>query len=600
MLQQLTTLDLILLIVLVLIINFGSILAGYFRKTTTEDYFMAGRSLRWWSVAGSIYGTNVGVQQIIGMMSVGYTIGFAQSHYEVLAIPPILALAYVFVPIYRSRSVFTLSQWLGYRYTEGAKTAYSLLNIAFIFLTLVGGFYLGARTLCLFTKGSGIELTYISALILMAVVTCLFSVFGGMESVVIADNIQTILMVIAVITVGTLAFTQPEIGNFANLITLDHSMPIAEQKMHLYLPPNHPKLPTTGVFTGLIVLHFFFWTTNQYQVQRVLAAATDRDARLGTIVAGALKLTIPFFTVAAGTAAFYIFKSRNSSAMPLPDDVYLTLMNAVVTPQYFGLKGIILAGLISAIFASIYSMMNSVSTMISIDIYRKFINPKAEDKQIVVFGKQSIVVLSVIALVTAYFTFDPSSKDHIMLTMSAWTSYLKPGIVTAFIIGILWKRVHPNTAVITMLAAPIFGVSVEILYKYWVQNDVNPLFGINLNFMHRVFLTFVFCVVLQIILSKIWKYDTDADVDLTIDGQAILKKLSVFFALQIPFLGLAFSETLPPQYLAIPAALMVFGQFIFEWWRRKNQAEHTHLWASDLLYAGILAGITVWILYFFA
>ena len=600
MLQQLTLFDLILLIILVLIINFGSILAGYFRKTTSEDYFMAGRSLRWWSVAGSIYGTNVGVQQIIGMMSVGYTIGFAQSHYEVLAIPPILALAYVFIPIYRSRSVFTLSQWLGYRYTEGAKTAYSLLNIVFILLTLVGGFYLGARTLCLFTKGSAIELTYFSALVVMAVVTCLFSVFGGMESVVIADNIQTILMVIAVITVGSLAFVQPEIGSFSNLLNLDHAMPIAEQKMHLYLPPNHPKLPVTGIFTGLMVQHFFFWTTNQYQVQRVLAAASDRDARLGAIVAGALKLTIPFFTVAAGTAAFYIFKSRNATAMPLPDDVYLTLMNVVVTPQYLGLKGIILAGLISAIFASIYSMMNSVSTMISVDMYRKFVNPTAEDKQVVMFGKKSIVVLSVAALFAAYFTFDPSSKDNIFLTMTAMTAYLKPGIVAAFVLGILWKRVHPRTAVAAMLAAPIFGFVAEIIYKYAVQNDPSPYFGTSLNFMHRVFLTFVFCLLLQVILSKIWKYEGETDADLTIDGKGILQKLAVFFALQTPFLIAVFTNLATPQYVALPAALIAFSQFIFEWYKRKNQDEHKQLLQSDLLYAGILSGVTVWILYFFA
>ncbi len=600
MLQQLTLFDLILLIVLVLIINFGSILAGYFRKTTSEDYFMAGRSLRWWSVAGSIYGTNVGVQQIIGMMSVGYTIGFAQSHYEVLAIPPILALAYVFIPIYRSRSVFTLSQWLGYRYTEGAKTAYSLLNIIFILLTLVGGFYLGARTLCLFTKGSAVELTYFSALIIMAVVTCLFSVFGGMESVVIADNIQTVLMVIAVITVGSLAFVQPEIGSFSNLLTLDHSMPIAEQKMHLYLPPDHPKLPVTGIFTGLMVQHFFFWTTNQYQVQRVLAAASDRDARLGAIVAGALKLTIPFFTVAAGTAAFYIFKSRNANGMPLPDDVYLTLMNAVVAPQYWGLKGIILAGLISAIFASIYSMMNSVSTMISVDMYRKFVNPTAEDKQVVLFGKKSIVVLSVVALFAAYFTFDPSSKDNIFLTMTAMTAYLKPGIVAAFVMGILWKRVHPRTAVAAMLAAPIFGFVAEVVYKLAVQNVASPMFGTSLNFMHRVFLTFVFCIVLQVILSKIWTYEGETDADLTIDGKGILQKLGVFSALQTPFLVAVFTNLATPQYWALPAALMAFAQFMYEWYKRKSQDEHKLLWQSDLLYAGLLAGVTVWILYFFA
>jgi solute:Na+ symporter, SSS family len=317
-------------------------------------------------------------------------------------------------------------------------------------------------------------------------------------------------------------------------------------------------------------------------------------------VAGALKLTIPFFTVAAGTAAFYIFKSRNAAAMPLPDDVYLTLMNAVVTPQYWGLKGLILAGLISAIFASIYSMMNSVSTMISVDIYHKFIKSNASDLDLVVFGKKSIVVLSIIALVAAYFTFDPSSKDNIFLTMSAWTSYLKPGIVAAFIVGILWKKVHPKTAVITMLAAPIFGLSVEFLYKMAVQNDPNPVFGASLNFMHRVFLTFIFCVILQVILSKKWPLETEVAADLTIDGQAILRKLGVFFAAQLPFLLLAFSGFTPPQYLATPAALMALAQFIFEWNKRKHIKEHRYLLQSDLFYAGLLAGITVFILYFFA
>ena len=238
--------------------------------------------------------------------------------------------------------------------------------------------------------------------------------------------------------------------------------------------------------------------------------------------------------------------------------------------------------------------------MISVDIYRKFINQHAQDVDVVNFGKKSIVVLSAIALIAAYFTFDPTSKDNIFLTMTAWTSYLKPGIVTAFIIGILWKRVHPNTAVITMLAAPIFGLSVEFLYKYLVQNDPAPLFGTSLNFLHRVFLTFLFCVILQVILSKIWKSDTDADVDLTIDGRAILQKLGVFFALQSPFLLMAFTKIAPPQYLAFPAALMALGQFIFEWNKRKNQEEHKYLLQSDLFYASLLAGITVWILYFFA
>jgi solute:Na+ symporter, SSS family len=604
MLNQLSYLDITLLILLILIINFGSIFFGFFKKKTSEDYFMAGRSLRWWSVAGSIYGTNVSVQQIIGMMGVGYSIGFAQSHYEVLAIPAILALAYIFIPLYRRQQVFTLSEWLGARYTDGAKTAYSILNILFILILLVGGFYLGARTLCLFFQGSAFEMSYLSALLVIASVTCLFSVFGGMESVVIADNIQTVLMVLAVVTVGTLAFLQPEINGFSGLLALDRSMPIAEQKMHLYLPANHPKLPWTGVFSGLMILHFFFWTTNQYQVQRVLAAASDRDARLGTIVAGGLKLTIPFFTVAAGVAAFYIFKQRQPNNMPLPDDVYLNLMNLVVAPQYLGLKGLILAGLISAIFATIYSMMNSLSTMLSMDIYRKFINTQALDNQIVTFGKRSIMVAASLALALAYFTFSPNSKDNIFLTMSAWTSYLKPGIVVTFVMGILWKNVNPRTAVVTMLAAPVFGVIIEKMYSYFFNektSNVVPMFGYQLNFMHRVFLVFGFCILLQVILSKIWKNEEKTDISsMTLPIAEIARKVLIFSVLQLPFLFILIFNLVPPQYLALPAAAVTFGQFIYEKNKLKTSPEHRNLWSSDLFYAALLASFTVWILYYFA
>jgi solute:Na+ symporter, SSS family len=600
MLNQLSRLDITLLILLILIINFGSIFFGFFKKKTSEDYFMAGRSLRWWSVAGSIYGTNVSVQQIIGMMGVGYSIGFAQSHYEVLAIPAILALAYIFAPLYRRQQVFTLSEWLGARYTEGAKTAYSILNILFILILLVGGFYLGARTLCLFFQGSAFEMSYLTALLVIASVTCLFSVFGGMESVVIADNIQTVLMVLAVVTVGTLTFLQPEINGFSGLLALDRSMPLAEQKMHLYLPPNHPKLPWTGVFSGLMILHFFFWTTNQYQVQRVLAAASDRDARLGTIVAGALKLTIPFFTVAAGVAAFYIFKQRQPNNMPLPDDVYLNLMNLVVAPQYLGLKGLILAGLISAIFATIYSMMNSLSTMLSMDVYRRFINTQAVDNQIVTFGKRSIIVTAFVTLLLAYFTFSTNSKDNIFLTMSALTSYLKPGIVVAFVMGILWKKVNPNTAVVTMLAAPIFGVVFEQLYSYFLK-DTPSVFGSNLNFMHRVFLTFIFCALLQIILSKIWKNNDPKDTSsMTLPINKISYKLLVFSLLQLPFFIILKLNLTSPQYLALPAAIVTFIPFMYEWYKKKSQPEHRIFIISDLFYAALLAGFTIWILYFFA
>lgn len=602
MLQNLGTFDVVVLVVLLVGLTFSSFLAGLFKKKSgsgaSEDYFMAGRSLRWWSVAGSIYGTNVSAVQIIGMLGVGYSIGFAQSHYEILAILPILALAYIFIPIYRKREVFTLSQFLANRYDGAAQTAYSLLNISFIVIQTVAGFYIASRTLGLLFNGSGFEITYLQGIIAIAVVAGVFAIFGGMESVVIADNIQTVLMVFSAITVGLLTFAQPEIKGFWGLLHLDQSVPLAQQKMHLYLPSNHKDLPWTGAFTGLMILHFFYWTTNQYQVQRVLAAASDRDAKLGTIAAGFLKLTIPFFSIAAGVAAAYIFKIRLGITDIKPDDAFLKLTEMVL-PSGYGIKGLILAGLTSALLSSIYSMLNSFTTLISVDIYKKLINPQANNQQVVRFGKMAIAVVVTLAAFLALYSYDPSSAGNFSLTVSAQLSYLKPGIVVAFFIGIFWRKVHPKTAMITMLAAPVFAIIIEQFYNHFLgtHQGISDVFGVKLNFMHRVFLTTIFCACLQIFLSKRWtKTDTKFNgTDLTIAAEStILKWFGYFLAMQSVFV-IAFKMGADKTIISLMAAL---ATGIFLNYSMKTDVPIT--WKDDRFYAKVLATITIWILYYFA
>ncbi|WP_266367843.1 SLC5 family protein [Tellurirhabdus rosea] len=599
MLNQLQPFDLFVLVGCLLFLFAASAWAGR-KKKNSEDYFMAGRSLRWWSVAGSIYGTNIHAQQIIGMMGIGYSIGFAQSHYEVLAVPAILILCYIFIPLYRKREVFTLSQFLEHRYNENARLVYTVLIVAFILVQLIAGFYIGSRTLGILFQGSSFEISYLQGILLIAAVTVAFTVFGGMDSVVVADNILTILMVFTVIIVGVLTLAQPEIGGLSGLLRLDHSQPAAAQKMHLYLPSDHPKLPWTGIFTGLIIQHLFYWTTNQYQVQRVLAASTDRDAQLGTIAAGFLKLTIPFFSIASGVAAFYIFNNRFGANSVKPDDAFLKLMETVV-PSGYGIIGLTLAGLTCAIFSAIYSMMNSVTTLLAFDIYKKYLRPNASDRQTVLFGRISVVVMCAVATLLTLWTYDPNSSENFFLKLADQSSYFKPSLVAVFFIGIVWAGANPRAAVIAMLAGPVFGLLADLLYNNVLSQlpFFRSLFGEKLNFLHRVFVICTSCSLLLVELSRAWNRpgEPHKGFDVVLHAPGMRRGILLFLALEAVVIGLVLTGLLSPQFAAWPGAVIPMVLFLAGY-RRQTQA--LPILQSDLFYAGLLSAISVWILYYFA
>lgn len=596
MIQTLSVFDLIVVVLLLLFLLVASMYSS-FHKKNSEEYFMASRSLKWYSVAGSIFGTNIHAQQIIGMMGVGYSIGFSQSHYELLAVPAILILVYVFIPTYRKRNFFTLSQFLEERFNSKVRLVYTILMLTFIMIQLIAGFYIGSRTLGLLFADTTFAPSYLQGIFIIAVVTIVFTVLGGMESVVIADNILTVIMVIAVLLIGTLTYLQPEIGGISGLLKLDHAQ---ANKMHLYLPSNHPQLPWLGIFTGLMILHFFYWTTNQYQVQRVLAAETERDAKLGSIIAGMLKLIIPFFSIAAGTAAFYLFKVRYGENVVKPDDTFLMLLKTVV-PTGYGFTGFILAGLICAIFSAIYSMMNSVSTMLAFDIYKKYINKEASDNFTVRFGQSGVFIMCGIAALLAYTTYDPGSSDNFFLILANQTSYIKPGLVLVFFWGILWRKTNPVAAVIVLMASPFVGLCCDLVYNNFLGNYawVSEAFGAKLNFLYRIFMIFIIGSVAMVFLSKYFNRKTglvkahDLSVSFSGTRNAVLR----FAAIHLPFILLILTGMVTPQVAAFPAAFFTFILFI--WYLKKND-QGVRFYQSDIFYAGILTATMVWIMYYFA
>jgi solute:Na+ symporter, SSS family len=591
MIEQLNRTDIIVFILMLSIMPLAGVVVAL-RNKNAEKYFLAGRSVKWWGVAGSIFGTNISSFHLIGMLGVGYSIGFVQTHYEIV-FPAVLLLCYVFVQTYRKLNVFTLSEYLEVRFNETARLIYTLLLVTIILVQLVGAFYVGSITLQWLLGGSSFELSYVQGLILIGLITCSYTLWGGMESIVVTDSIQTILMLLAGITVAYFTFSQPEINGFSGLLALDAAQEASERKMHLYLPTNHPNLPWTGIFTGLMLQHCFNFTTNQFLVQRVLAAKTDADARKGVIASGFLKLLIPFFSISAGVAAYYLFKARFGNSMDLTgDNTFMKLVETVI-PKGVGLTGMILAGLTAATFSSVDSMMNAATTLLSVDVYKKYMNKQASDNQLVKFGRIVILCLVLIAILLAWLTFTPDKSSNFFLKISAMLSYFTPGIMSVFFFGVLWKKTSGRAAVVALIAAPIFAYGVEVVYE---KLGGTILFGPKLNFMHRVALTFTFSSLVLLVLSALKPADGQQHkaLQLDVDFKVIFRNIVIFLGIQIGLFVFAVVTTMPQQVLAPWAAAGALVPFVVK------IKDKDKILQDDLFWAGLLTAISIFIYYYFA
>lgn len=551
-----------------LIIFFGSLLAvmgmGLWagrKEDSSEDYFLAGRSTRWWGVAGSIFGSNVSANHIVGMMGVGFAVGFAQSHFEITAIAGLLMLCYFFLPVYRKLNVYTLSDYLSKRYDDRSRVSYALIMVVImVVIQMVPGFYIGSRSINLLLQGneqaraeaivdengaiSQIKITnqgsgyatppqieiapppdknasnvaaasatlnsgeglqavsisnggmgydpthppkitlkggasfnpklnptdvdpqlYIIGILAMAFVTGAYVIVGGLKAVIITDVIQSVLLLLAGLLVAFITFSQPEIGGWAGLVERDSGVGGAD-RLHLYKSSDHQALPWTGVLSGLMILHFYYWGTNQFIVQRALSAKSGKEARTGIIAAGFFKLLIPFFSIGTGMAAFYLFNDRGIDVAQ--DAVFMKLLTELIAPIGFGLVGLIAAGMIGAILSSLDSMMNSAATIMTFDIYKKFVNPEADEKRLVQIGRIWIAIFIVSAALLTIFTMDPNSKESFFLLVANHQGRLIAGVVVAFGLGMIWKRASATGAVVAIVAGVALSYGIPPIYDNYV------------------------------------------------------------------------------------------------------------------------------------
>ena len=567
------------------------------KEDTSEDYFLAGRSIPWWGVAGSVFGTNVSANHLVGMLGVGFSIGFAQSHFELGAVVALLVLAYLFLPVYNRLKIFTLSEYLGKRYNETASLLYSFILILLIFVQLTAAFYIGSRSLNFILRGTPLEMGYVGGIVFLMIITSVYTVFGGLKAVIWTDVMQSFLLPISGILVAVLTFSQEEVGGFLAMLERDAARPLAEQKMKLYPPTSHPDLPWTGALTGLMFMHVFFWSTNQYMVQRAMGAKSITHARFGILAGGYLKLLVPFFSVAGGVAAAQLFSARMPDQMVAPDEAFPLLVKMVV-PLGYGLVGIIAAGLIGAIISTIDSMMNSAATLLTVDIYQKHVNPNADDARLILVGRVIIVAIVLISAFLAVTSYDPNSTGNFFLTVSSLSSYFTPGLVGVFFLGMFWKRATGLGAAAAIVSAPLFAFAFELIYNSALGDipAVSALFGVKLNFMHRTFLAVVASMIVQVAVSAASK-DPGADTRYLWSDTGDLSRLRpivqkiLIFLVGVPLIVGFYALGLPLFATAALGGIFTFGLFV--WHVLAFPRDEGGLLVDDRLYAGLLCGLTM-------
>ncbi len=441
----------------------------------TSDYFLAGRALPWWAIGSSLIAANISAEQVIGMSGSGYAIGLAIASYEWMSAITLLIVAKFFLPIFIRQRIDTMPQFLEQRYNASVRTVMAVFWLGvFTFINLTSILWLGALTIETVT---GFDLFH--AMLALAGFALLYSVYGGLRAVALTDIVQVVMLVlggllIAWITLDEVGGGAGALAGFAALIEK------APQKFNLILAPTdegYQFLPGLSVLLGgLWVMNLSYWGFNQYIIQRALGAISIEEAQKGLLFAAFLKLLMPLLVVLPGIAAFVLLPD-----LERPDAAYPTLLG--MAPA--GARGVILAALIAAIVSSLGSMMNSIATIFTLDLYRPHTAERSE-RHYVAVGRIAATAALVVAVVSARPLL--GDADQAFQWLQEFTGFFTPGVVTLFLLGLFWKRTNAAGA----FSAAIGSVMLSLLFKWWLP---------DMPFMNRVALVFLACAVLGVVVS---------------------------------------------------------------------------------------------------
>lgn len=474
-------------------------------KSLSEDYFLAGKSLRWPMIGLALFATNISCIHLVSLAQSGFDTGLLNGNFEWMASLTLILLALFFVPFYIRSGVPTLPVFLEQRYNRACRdwlTVISIVSAVIIhiaFSLLAGGIVLET----LFGINMYVSVTAISFLV------ALYTMIGGLKAVVVTESIQTIVLVGGAIAITWVSFTK--LGGWNVLVdTLqEHN---AMDKLSMLRPHgDNSGMPWYAVFLGYPVLGIWYWCADQTIVQRVLGARDENHARGGALFCGFIKILPVFIFVVPGLLAYALVKNgtldvsavttvdTDGEAIVNSKGIY-TLMISQLLPT--GLVGIVVAALLSGLMSQVAGALNSISTLVSYDLYKRF-RPNADDRRLVLLGRISVLIALVVSiallpLLNHYESLFNGFNDVI--------AHIAPPITCVFLLGIFWRKASARAAQYTLWVGSALGVLVFALNKLLPES----WFG-HTPFMMMAFYLLCTCVLMQVILSFVFPVEHTAD-----------------------------------------------------------------------------------------
>jgi solute:Na+ symporter, SSS family len=519
------------------------VIAGYFaiiiglawwvikkRQNTSTDYFLAGRHLGWFIVGASIFASNIGSEHLVGLAGSGATDGVAMAHYELHAWC-LLVLGWVMVPFYMRSKVFTMPEFLEKRFSPGNRTLLSLISlVAYVLTKIAVGIFAGGIVFSVLLPNlsfAGLDSFWIGS-ILVIVLTGLYTILGGMRAVAYTEALQTVILVIGSLLVTY--FGLQVLGGWSVLRnTVGSEMfnlwkplvpsgvastwaPVSETgRMAWYFNSNYPWL---GMLFCAPIIGLWYWTTDQYIVQRAISAKNEKEARRGSIGAGFFKLLPVFIFIIPGIISFAIAKNGivpeiqqqlfSSNGELIRDNAQkaFPLLVAYVLP--IGVRGIVVAGLLAALMSSLAGVFNASSTLFTMDFYSK-IRPHVTQQRLVWMGRVATTVMVIIGLLWIPVIRGGRGLYDYLQGVQA---YLAPPIFVVFFLGVFWKRLNAKgcmSALIVGFLMGLFRLAIDTPVKmatgfsytegsfFWIMNHI--------FFQYYSLLIFIVCIIVMVVVS---------------------------------------------------------------------------------------------------